>query len=579
MRIVIHNNLPFKSIKQQLDWDDLGDFIVLLGGNGIGKTHLLEALSDKDPSTATVFTRRGQARHVLMIADWNAPPAPSGSLQTEQQNSERFISAVRSILIPHFGGGDGFTERQELLINDVAQSFSDVVDRTAIIDQEILERLPESFFSYSDQLFNERVAAEITAWHIEKAQRAVDGHAVLDPTTDPVSIFNDICQRFNLDFRVEPYGPLKAVYKPLLKNGAGDMIQWNQLSAGEKVLFRLVCWLFTYRVTGDKVFPDLLLLDEPDAHLTPKMTRNLIETLQETLVRDIGMDVVMTTHSPNTVALTDEANLYELRRGNNFDLQIEKITKTNALDLLSEGLILVRGDTRFVFVEDSDDINFYTQAYEWAVQDGRVPANPSLKFISSRKGTVNGGVHEVKAAVAKFEGTSIENIIWGICDKDLGGKPPRNILLLDRYCKENYEFDLLALYLGLLSTNKHIVFDAGSNFRSGDEQKWLSSKDIQRALDTLANAIDAAARSMPTFLRRGNSDPVPYQVYIKGRKSPKTLRIPGWLKDTSGKDIRGHLLLGGIFKNKLKEEDIKREYIRSRLLFKDVVDLFRKVQQ
>jgi hypothetical protein len=89
---------------------------------------------------------------------------------------------------------------------------------------------------------------------------------------------------------------------------SGTEVGPMDLSSGEKVLLQLVLWLFSS--SKDGVFPKLLLLDEPDAHLHPSMTVQFLDVIAEVLVRKHGVRVIMTTHSPSTVALAPEHSYF-----------------------------------------------------------------------------------------------------------------------------------------------------------------------------------------------------------------------------------------------------------------------------
>src|SRR6201999_232657 len=78
------------------------------------------------------------------------------------------------------------------------------------------------------------------------------------------------------------------------------------LSSGEKVLLQLVLWLFTAGKEG--VFPKLLILDEPDAHLHPSMTQQFLDVISDVLVSKHGVREIISTHSPSTVALAPDGS-------------------------------------------------------------------------------------------------------------------------------------------------------------------------------------------------------------------------------------------------------------------------------
>ncbi len=89
----------------------------------------------------------------------------------------------------------------------------------------------------------------------------------------------------------------------------GEQYGLESLSSGEKILMTLCLAAFNQRLGGRR--PNLLLLDELDAMLHPSMIRALVEVLMSLFVEQ-GSKVVMTTHSPVTVAALPEAEVFGL---------------------------------------------------------------------------------------------------------------------------------------------------------------------------------------------------------------------------------------------------------------------------
>ena len=105
----------------------------------------------------------------------------------------------------------------------------------------------------------------------------------------------------------------------------------------------------------------VIILDEPDAHLHPEMSNILIKALNETFVKKIGIKVIITTHSPMTVALAPEESIFQLN--NHPETFLKKISKDDALKNLTNGLPSLTIDYenhRQVFVESPTDL-FYFQ--------------------------------------------------------------------------------------------------------------------------------------------------------------------------------------------------------------------------
>lgn len=134
----------------------------------------------------------------------------------------------------------------------------------------------------------------------------------------------------------------------------------NDLSAGEQTLMWMALIIFNmlYSKSSGQLPPKLLLLDEPDVFLHPKMAKNLY-LLLEAVVSTFDTVVVITTHSPTTVALaSDEASIVTMSDG-----VLNIADKDYAIAKLLDGLnhISVSPENRRqVFVESTYDCSIYT---------------------------------------------------------------------------------------------------------------------------------------------------------------------------------------------------------------------------
>ena len=129
----------------------------------------------------------------------------------------------------------------------------------------------------------------------------------------------------------------------------GAQYNLDSLSSGEKVLMAL-CLVSFNQYLGRRR-PKLLLLDELDALLHPSMVAALITTLKTLFVTQ-GTKVLMTSHSPMTVAALDEADIFRVvRTGDHVD--ISRITKSEAIDDLSEGLATVDRGLRIAAYDEA----------------------------------------------------------------------------------------------------------------------------------------------------------------------------------------------------------------------------------
>ena len=117
----------------------------------------------------------------------------------------------------------------------------------------------------------------------------------------------------------------------------GAQYALDSLSSGEKILMAL-CLVSFNQYLGRRR-PKLLLLDELDTVLHPSMVTALVRLLMDLFVSQ-GTKVLMTSHSPMTLAALDEADIYQVVRTEGC-IKVSSTTKSRAINELSEGLATV----------------------------------------------------------------------------------------------------------------------------------------------------------------------------------------------------------------------------------------------
>lgn len=152
----------------------------------------------------------------------------------------------------------------------------------------------------------------------------------------PWDVINRILGRFNsVDYHMpspEGHDYFGDYQVRLQHKGGGFEIDFAALSSGEKVLMALIAAI--YKLSTDRQFPDVLLLDEIDASLHPSMMKNVLETIDEIFLGR-GTKVILVTHSPTTVALAPDESVYVMNKGG--IPRVEKKSKNEALRILTEG--------------------------------------------------------------------------------------------------------------------------------------------------------------------------------------------------------------------------------------------------
>lgn len=279
----------------------------------------------------------------------------------------------------------------------------------------------------------------------------------------PWQLINEILSYHNIDFYFKGIEKKEFTLDvpldfKLLKKSTDEIIVFNDLSSGEKVIIGLILKLFTSEYYNQNLkFPELLILDEPDAHLHPEMSRMLLEVLKNTFVHKYGIKVIITTHSPSTIALADENEIYQLTNGVNTSLK--KISKDEALEILTSfipTLSINYKNHKQVFVESPTDRFYYQTIFDRMNQEKKYPSK--LYIISNGYGKGNSSqVEEIVGAIRNSDNKTC----FGIIDWDKKKKSSNYVKVHgegQRYSIENYVFDplyLVSLFLETASNNCH----------------------------------------------------------------------------------------------------------------------------
>ncbi|ACY52057.1 ABC-type phosphate transport system, ATPase component [Vibrio antiquarius] len=167
------------------------------------------------------------------------------------------------------------------------------------------------------------------------------------------------------------------------EDGKDSVLSVQQLSSGEKTLLWLALTLFNtqyYEVEFTKA-PKVLLIDEPDAFLHPKMVVKMYQAL-ESFSKSFGSTVIISTHSPTTVALSPKDSVFLVENNN-----IKLIEKDEGIAELLDGVTQISispDNRRQVFVESQYDADVYQSIYYKLMNSSKlIDPKISLSFVSS----------------------------------------------------------------------------------------------------------------------------------------------------------------------------------------------------
>ena len=498
--IFVKSRRSFKSLKD-FHWQNIPEFAVITGVNGSGKTHLLEIiaatlgfsiknLADREDQKPAVISGMGitfgdalyveAAKNIefKVSADMSDLERQIDSLYRRPFNDSSKAWKSSGTLY------DGFWEKVEnhtqVQHAPPFEEFRARITPAIVANERLAGQNPDLallFLAYA------MLAADARMRNIQ------DDEIVRNFGEPPWDLLNEIFDTADLPFRAQaPTVPTPSIFTTkreyslrFYDTAKGVSLSPNDLSAGEKVIVAMVFLYYTTQF-GKKNYK-LLLLDEPDTHLHPSFIKKYMTILKEVLVEKKRTRVIMTTHSPITVALVPESSIYVLNRDDNGSPL--KVSRAHALETLLDGVpaLAVRYDQRRpIFVENQNDVHYYDGLFAALRRYHDFVFEPI--FLAPHSGTSN--CTDVIAIVKKLVASGVDQT-FGIIDWDLTNKAQDFIHILGksrRYSIENYLLDPIFVVLGLIKHNKAKFSDFGINEKMAyTDGIKLTQAEVQTIVD------------------------------------------------------------------------------------------------
>lgn len=544
MRIGDHSEVG--SIRaNQLSGVELPDFVVLTGPNGVGKTNLLTGLA----SPAMIPTDLGidvhqAGRDIRMFLSGQLALNSHGQVSPDLLRN-KWAEGFQRI-------SDLVRQTRDIGLQDDAQREAWVRDRLvesaweparidlllAVTESSLLEMTIEQFRLAGPLMANgvDPFAAHLgeifIAWALRKrdnefarfeaTQRGQDATYLEDDDfrdrfgDPPWEVLNRTLDLIGLEYRFlgPSHDELALNYAARLERSDGVLVSTDVLSSGEQVLVTIARSLFTGAWHTESVhLPKLLLLDEPDASLHPSMAQNLLRVIQEIIVKEFGVKVIMTTHSPSTVALADEESLFIMDRS---EPRLRPAASVDdALRTLTVGVptLSVRIENRRqVFVEAKVDQDLYGRLFN--IVRPKLDTERTAEFIAVGDNS-NGGIDAVERIVGELQDRGVTTVL-GLVDRDNRAEPPApNIYqLADRYSLENLVLD--PLLLGTFMLRENYVLPEALGLPVGTTHMALTTEHMQPIIDAVTSAVGLTADPVAVTYANGESAQVP-RAYLDCR--------------------------------------------------------------
>ena len=484
----------YKSITD-FEWLDIPGFSVITGSNGTGKSQLLKLIYNtiinhpQQQERLQIINEKIQRHEVTFLAgEWQLSNTRSTDLSTIMQKNNQYYNNFKN-------NRRRSNNIEQIKLNQV---FQDICNQTGKQPQEVskeeFDSLFPEFLIEREPLLSQVIEEAFYNYRLSeielKADGKTDSEIVNKIGEKPWNILREVLKESKLPFSFNDpsnNGIKDSFQLKVINEIIGESIDFNDLSSGEKVLISLVFYLYSSQEKN--VFPKLLLLDEPDAHLHPTMTQQFLNVIKNVLVDKFNVRVIMTTHSPSTVMLTDEYSLFEMSRTSP---RIKKSqSKNHTVSLLTSGLVYVGKGTRYFLVEDEDDSNFYAHIYDHLTNEDKISANIPLVFISASTRHNSGGKSVVQNWVEKLQNSGLEQLIQGIIDADNNNTTSHGIYKIARYSIENYLIDPIITYAALMDNEKHTQFvDIGLRIGEEYKLKLASTDELQNIANTLFKKVE-----------------------------------------------------------------------------------------
>ncbi|QHS56227.1 ATP-binding protein [Mucilaginibacter sp. 14171R-50] len=510
MKLTIRKN---NGILKDSENIDLPDLVVITGANGSGKSQLLTALQEsqhffrnenleKEPFSFLQNDIGEKIMRIESISSFEFNPS-GGGLQSKINDRSRFSKLVT--IAPFIGNQEALGTdlndsntlnqrfRAQFNIPDVGgqQTISDydltLIKRISQKSQKDISKLEFHDFVIFEDYIQQGLFSTNLSLLFKQYIYTHNYYPNLNSQTPPWETFNDILNNGDLPYRIN-YPDLNnpdtvEAYLTHIKNG--ERVEFEQLSSGEKTIMYLIFALYNSNLkTKDNLntFPEVLLMDEPDASLHPSLTAYFLKVIREVFIEQNKIKVIMTTHSPSTVALSPESSIFTMVEG-----VLSQADKNAAIKMLTEGLStlsILYENRKQVFVEADFDVVFFENLFQ--VLREYLDKDIILSFMPSGSKSESGCEKVIQYTNLLYD--SGNKSISGLIDWDLKdnreAKRIKVFGLYKRYTVENYIFDPIFLSIFLLT--EHLILPKEHGF---DEAENIFSV-INISEDNLQNVVD-----------------------------------------------------------------------------------------
>lgn len=337
---------------RQADFQDLSNFVVIAGPNGVGKTKIKEAIvhifqngGNPPPGSKVILEATNDAERAAwgnsevtlpQQSFWNFFAKTNKRLKSKsrliQIDSNRVVESVSFQQLTFQSIGD--PEQEDVNYN---YGFNSVKDRFADICRT-LHRIKSKEVTSIYNEYQKNIGASASTVTLTKLR---------DPTEKYVDIFGKLLypkQMLPIDINSSTIQ---------YKDDDGNVRQFSELSSGEREVV-----ILTFDIVTQNPSDCLILIDEPEVHLHPELTFRLIKALKA-----IGENnqYFLFTHSPDIIGNALDTGVHFVRPKVRVPLgnQVVRIDEDNielfrSIPNIRETIGMVSVGKKLLFVEGNN---------------------------------------------------------------------------------------------------------------------------------------------------------------------------------------------------------------------------------
>ena len=211
-----------------------------------------------------------------------------------------------------------------------------------------------------DPVARDKISFHFFHYLLRKSLKATDPSLKYELEDPPWTVINDVFESVGLPLNIicpmEGKLPPNSIDWQVFGNdewakliNIEDNFEYEirRFSSGELLLISLALSIYYSDERG--INRNLILMDEPTAHLHPSLIKHFYNIVYRQLVKKHNIRVIMTTHSPSTLALAPdepEVGIFEMTKKPTTVIPVKKI---KAIEALSKGLVVVQPNTTLLW--------------------------------------------------------------------------------------------------------------------------------------------------------------------------------------------------------------------------------------